>query len=135
VVDGPSGWKDTGSGAIRDHHVYNEEKDFPGVEDERPVVYGEFGGLKLLVEEHLAVDRGWGYQELESPEAFAEAYTELLSVIEGLVARGLAGAIYTQTTDVESELNGLLTYDRVVFKIPPETLATIHRRIITRLSS
>ncbi|MBW2241114.1 MAG: beta-galactosidase [Deltaproteobacteria bacterium] len=133
LVDGPSGWTDTGTGAIRDHHVYNAEKDLPPLEPDRPLVYGEFGGLKLHVEEHVVVEEGWGYAEAETPEALAEAYEELMEVIGGLVERGLAGAIYTQTTDVEGELNGLLTYDRAVFKISPQRLAAAHRGILGRL--
>ncbi len=132
LVDGPSGWTDSGTGAIRDYHVYNAEKDLPPLEPDRPLVYGEFGGLKLHVEEHVVVEAGWGYAEAETPDAFAEAYEALMEVIGGLVERGLAGAIYTQTTDVEGELNGLLTYDRAVFKIPPQRLASTHRRILGR---
>ncbi|MCP3982958.1 MAG: beta-galactosidase [bacterium] len=132
LVDGPSGWADTGTGAIRDHHVYNAEQHLPHLERNRPLVYGEFGGLKLQVEGHIAVEEGWGYSESETPEAFSEAYLGLLDVIGGLVERGLAGAIYTQTTDVEAEMNGLLTYDRAVFKLPPESLAALHRGIVDR---
>ena len=78
---------------------------------------------------------GWGYGSAKSPEAFEARYTELLEHIETLVTRGLSGAIYTQTTDVESELNGLLTYDRAVFKIDPDRLATLHRGIIEKLGA
>ena len=134
LVDGPSGWKDAGEGAIRDHHLYNEEADFPGADPQRPTAYGEFGGLGLRVESHVAVDRGWGYQDFDGPDALEERYRELYATLEALVDRGLAGAIYTQTTDVESELNGLLTYDRAVFKIDPETLAGIHARLLARSS-
>ncbi len=135
LVDGPSGWKDTGTGAIRDCHMYRREEQLPPLESDRPLVYGEFGGFKLGVDGHLAVADGWGYGSAKSSESFEAKYTELLGCIEALVARGLSGAIYTQTTDVESELNGLLTYDRAVFKIDPGRLAALHRRIIEKLGT
>lgn len=131
LIDGPSGWVDTGSGQIRDHHVYNQEADFPGTETDRPVVYGEYGGLKLVVDGHVARDDGWGYSTAATVDEFDTAYAALSNTIAALVDRGLAGAIYTQTTDVESEINGLLTYDRAVVKLPVERFAEIHRTITT----
>ncbi len=59
---------------------------------------------------------------------------EMLLLIENLVPRGLAGAIYTQTTDVESEINGLMTYDRRLFKIPPARLTEINEQVISKLN-
>ena len=126
VVDGPSGWQDTGSGGLRDHHDYDEEIEFSGAEPDRPVVYGEIGGLKLAVPGHMAVDRGWGYQQFASADDLEKRYAELMALFASFVPRGLAAAIYTQTTDVESELNGLLTYDRAVFKIEPAKLSALH---------
>jgi beta-galactosidase/beta-glucuronidase len=130
LVDGPSGWVDHGSGQIRDHHVYNSEAEFPGREADRPVVYGEYGGLKLMIDGHVTHEKGWGYATTRSTAEFETAYAGLTEVIAGLVDEGLAGAIYTQTTDVESEVNGLLTYDREVEKIPAARLAEIHGRIL-----
>jgi beta-galactosidase/beta-glucuronidase len=132
LVDGPSGWFDTGSGQMRDLHMYARESDFlerlpPG----RPVVYGEFGGLGYPVAGHLAVESGWGYRAYEDAAALEAAYVELLGVIEKLLPRGLAGAIYTQTTDVESEINGLITYDRKRFKLPPEQLRAVNQRVLS----
>lgn len=129
LVDGPSGWVDTGSGQLRDYHMYRDPEVFPGTEPERPVVYGEYGGLMLVVEGHTWTDQGWGYSTTETPAEFDEAYTALTEVIAGLIPQGLAAAIYTQTTDVEGEINGLLTYDRAEFKLAPERLAEIHQLI------
>ncbi|MBK6739071.1 MAG: hypothetical protein IPG64_14945 [Haliea sp.] len=131
LVDGPSGWFDTGTGDMLDLHVYHRESEFVDqLPAGRALVYGEFGGLGLPVKDHLSVGAGWGYTAFENESDFESAYREMLSVIEGLVPRGLAGAIYTQTTDVESEINGLITYDRRVFKIPPQRLAKMNERII-----
>lgn len=132
LVDGASGWQDTGSGALRDYHMYQREAEFPPAEANRPIVYGEFGGLKLEVAGHTTGERGWGYESSETPERYAERYAELIDILEELAARGLSGAIYTQTTDVETEWNGLLSYDREVFKIAPERLAALHSRLTGR---
>lgn len=130
LVDGPSGWIDTGSGDIRDLHMYGREADFISrLPLERALVYGEFGGLGYPVKGHLAVKSGWGYSAFESQVTFETAYVDLFGLIERLRPLGLAGAIYTQTTDVESEINGLLTYDRRQFKIPPARLARINGQL------
>jgi beta-galactosidase/beta-glucuronidase len=130
-VDGPSGWLDTGSGDVRDMHMYGREAEFVSrLPPLRPLVYGEFGGLGYSVEGHLAVESGWGYTAFENQAAYEAAYVDLLGLIERLIPRGLAGAIYTQTTDVESEINGLITYDRRRFKMPPERLAKVNGALI-----
>ncbi len=82
--------------------------------------------MKLSVAGHTWSDNGWGYVTTETPEEFLAAYVELTDVIATLKSQGLAAAIYTQTTDVEVEANGLLTYDRAVFKIDPQRLTEIH---------
>ncbi|MDH3705972.1 MAG: beta-galactosidase [Acidimicrobiia bacterium] len=130
VVDGPSGWVDHGTGALRDHHVYGREATLPEADGERPTVYGEYGGLGLTVAAHNTHADGWGYQQADDAEQLADLYAELTDTIAGLIPQGLAAAIYTQTTDVEAEHNGLLTYDRAVVKIPVERLARMHRRLI-----
>ncbi|MDG1946192.1 MAG: glycoside hydrolase family 2 TIM barrel-domain containing protein [Halioglobus sp.] len=134
LIDGPSGWIDTGSGDIRDLHMYGREAEFISpLPPRRPLVYGEFGGLGYPFEGHLAVESGWGYSAFESQAAFEKAYVELLGLIESLRPLGLAGAIYTQTTDVESEINGLITYDRRQFKIPPQRLTEVNGRLTKKI--
>jgi len=129
LVDGPSGWTDTGTGHMRDHHLYQNAEKLPAHEDGRATVYGEFGGISLFVDNHVMVEKGWGYTKTESAEDFRASYSKLLSDISGLIPEGLAGVIYTQTTDVESEINGLLTYDRV-YKIDPDVLQSLHSEIL-----
>ena len=132
LTGGPSGWFDTGTGDVLDLHMYGREADFISeLPRDRAVVYGEFGGLGLPVEDHLSVDDGWGYAAYENGRNFESAYLNLLSVIGSLKPLGLSGAIYTQTTDVESEINGLITYDRRVIKIPPERLLNRNRQVIS----
>ena len=133
LVDGPSGWFDTGAGDILDLHVYGRENEFVDeLPSGRALIYGEFGGLGLPMVDHLSVADGWGYTAFENKKDFEAAYMELLVLIESLVPQGLAGAIYTQTTDVESEINGLITYDRRAFKIPPQRLAERNQRVISK---
>jgi beta-galactosidase/beta-glucuronidase len=129
LVDGPSGWTDTGTGHMRDHHLYQDAEKLPAHEDGRATVYGEFGGLSLFVDGHVMVEKGWGYTKTETAEDLLASYTKLLNEITALIPEGLAGVIYTQTTDVESEINGLLTYDRN-YKIDPDILCSLHTQIL-----
>ena len=129
LVDGPSGWTDTGIGHMRDHHLYQNAEKLPAHEDGRATVYGEFGGISLFIEDHVMVEKGWGYTKTETADDLLSSYSNLLGDITDLIPDGLAGVIYTQTTDVESEINGLLTYDRN-YKIDPDVLSSIHAQIV-----
>ena len=131
LVNGPSGWTDTGTGHMRDHHLYQDAEKLPAHEDGRATVYGEFGGISLYVDGHVIVEKGWGYTKTETAEDLRASYSQLLGDIAVLIPEGLAGVIYTQTTDVESEINGLLTYDRN-YKLDPEILRSIHSQIVNR---
>ncbi len=130
LVDGPSGWTDTGTGHIRDHHLYEHPENFPEHEPERVTVYGEFGGISLHVSGHTMSEKGWGYTKAETGDDFLESYASVMNIIAELVPKGLAGAIYTQTTDVESEINGLLTYDRV-YKVSPDRIQSVNNPLIS----
>jgi len=129
LIDGPSGWSDRGEGDLHDIHVYPGPGMFPLTEN-RVSVLGEFGGLGLPLEEHLwGSDRNWGYRTYKTKEELHSHYAELIKQLKPLVEKGLAAAIYTQTTDVEGEVNGLMTYDRKVLKFDPETLRAMHEEI------
>ena len=126
LVNGPSGWEDRGYGDMKDMHKYPGPAMFPAMPD-RASVLGEFGGLGLPLLGHTWVTQNnWGYRNYQTQEELLQAYSTLLSQMPGLIADGLAAAIYTQTTDVEIEVNGLLTYDRQVIKFDPETLRELH---------
>jgi len=95
-------------------------------------VMGEFGGHGYPVQGRLwdANRRNWGYGGLpQNKEEYKERYVTSLDMLNQLRARGIAGGVYTQTTDVEGEINGLMTYDRKVVKIPAEELAELHKRL------
>jgi hypothetical protein len=93
-------------------------------------VVGEFGGHGFPVEGHLwdSKARNWGYGGLpKDKDEWLDRYKTSIRMLADLKGKGIAAGIYTQTTDVEGEINGLITYDRKVRKLAPETLATIHR--------
>ena len=97
---------------------------------------GEFGGHGYPVEGHLwASGRGnWGYGGLPKNEAeYKQRYITSLEKLNELRGQGIAAGVYTQTTDVEGEINGLITYDRKVVKIPAPELAELHRRLFESL--
>ncbi|MCF8246724.1 MAG: hypothetical protein K9J37_17470 [Saprospiraceae bacterium] len=127
LVNNASGWTDAGVGDVLDIHDYPGPSS-PKVVDGRAAVLGEFGGLGLNIPGHQWADKGWGYQQIETPEAllvrYEELYRELLPLVD---SEGLAAAVYTQVSDVETESNGLMTYDRKVLKMDPEMLRLAHR--------
>ena len=100
----------------------------------RANVLGEYGGIGLVVKGHLWFpDRNWGYIQFNSPREVTDEYVKYASQILGLVPRGLTGAVYTQTTDVEGEVNGFMTYDREVMKTEENRVAEINRRLTSSL--
>jgi len=123
-------------GNIVDHHNY-PHPDFP-LAPERfggyVHVVGEFGGHGLPVRGHLwdADRENWGYGGLPASAAeYADRYRESLRLLVELKKRGIAAGIYTQTTDVEGEINGLMTYDRRVIKIPAQQLRELSKPLFS----
>lgn len=97
---------------------------------DRAVVLGEFGGLGLPVEGHTWTDKSnWGYQSFKNKEELFTRYQQLIDKLTSLIPKGLSAAIYTQTTDVESEVNGLMTYDRKLFKFDPEAIRKVNEKV------
>ena len=141
---GPQGWNDRiptkhkpageceAADAV-DYHLYRG----PGmhaVNDRRVSFLGEFGGLGQPTPGHMWKEAGgsWGYggvADTSTREGLEKAYLGLMNRLAMMAANGLAGAIYTQTTDVEVEINGIMTYDRKVLKFDPAVLAAAHRRV------
>ncbi len=117
MVNGPSGWVDRGVGHMKDMHNYPGPGMFPILSD-RASVLGEFGGLGLPVKKHLWQNRdNWGYQSFNSIEELRAGYHQLIRRLRPLIGKGLSAAVYTQTTDVEGEVNGVMTYDRELIKL------------------
>lgn len=130
LVNADSGWLDVAPEAsdVFDIHTYEDEPRTPERKSNRAIVLGEYGGIGLPVEGHLwrKSERNWGYQTATDEADYVARYRRKLeAVIRQAKEHGLSAAVYTQTTDVEDEINGLLTYDRARPKAPPETLAEI----------
>lgn len=97
---------------------------------EQIIVLGEFGGLGMPVEGHTWQEKdNWGYQSFNSRSELQNKYTELMKAIIPLIEKGLSAAVYTQTTDVEIEINGLMTYDRKIIKFDIPTLKSLHQEL------
>jgi hypothetical protein len=125
LVNNASGWNDTGVGDVSDVHSYPGPA-MPLLDDGRAAVLGEFGGLGLPLEGHTWIDKGnWGYRSYKTTDELGQAYRDLLYQLRIMVGAGLSAAIYTQTTDVEIEVNGIMTYDRAVVKLPADA-KTLH---------
>ena len=128
-VNEASGWHDRGSGDVSDMHSYPGPGTRPA-EEKRVVVLGEFGGLGMPVKGHTwQGEKNWGYVSYETSDALTDAYVDLLTQMRPLIGQGLSAAVYTQTSDVEVEVNGLLTYDRQVVKMDLESIAAAANRL------
>ena len=121
------------AGDILDLHNYPEPALY--LYDAKSVnVLGEYGGIGLAVEGHLwAPDRNWGYIKLTTPQEVTAEYVEYALQLKEMVARGFSAAVYTQTTDVEIEVNGLMTYDRRVDKVDIPRVREINQQVIKSL--
>jgi beta-galactosidase/beta-glucuronidase len=97
-------------------------------------VLGEFGGIGLAVEGHLwQPDRNWGYVQFKSIKETTDEYVKYAEMLKETIKRGYSAAVYTQTTDVEVEINGLMTYDRKVIKMEEDRLKQTNRDICNSL--
>jgi beta-galactosidase/beta-glucuronidase len=132
LVNSASGGNFHEVGHILDVHNY------PGPVMAKPEVFGskqalvlgEFGGLGLPLENHTWLDKdNWGYRTFQNSDTLFVAYRNYLNEVIPFIKRGLSAAVYTQTTDVEVETNGLMTYDRKVIKMSPAILSEISRKL------
>ena len=128
LVDNTSGWTDRGVGDVNDMHKY-PGPGCPAPEEKRAAVLGEFGGLGLPVSGHTwQKEKNWGYRSFGDAEALTTAYVDLIAKLYPLIdEKGLSAAVYTQTTDVEIEVNGLMTYDREMVKLDAQRVAAANR--------
>jgi hypothetical protein len=123
LVNNASGWNDRHCGDVCDLHSYPG----PGCPDPGPAraaVLGEFGGLGLATEGHMWVVKSWGYRQMSGRRMLTRRFLDLWKHVQELRdEKGLCAAVYTQTTDVETEANGLMTYDREVVKVDADACA------------
>ena len=115
-MDHASGWFDQKSGDFKSIHNYFRTLKVK-TEKERAFVISEYGGYACHVKNHSSVERIYGYRKYATAEEFTIAYRQLMEKqMKPLISKGLSGAVYTQLSDVEEEVNGLVTYDRRVEK-------------------
>lgn len=129
LVNPASGGNHYDVGDMIDMHNYPDPA--MGLFDsKRPNVLGEYGGIGLVLEDHLwEKDRNWGYVQYKSSKEATDAYIELAEKLKKLIPFGYSAAVYTQTTDVEVEVNGLMTYDRKVIKLDEPRLRKVNLEI------
>ena len=129
LVDHASGWFDQGGGDCQSLHVYFKRIPIIKPEKNRSTVLSEFGGYSLKIGGHLWNPKAeFGYKKFNSKEALTDAYLELIeSKLKPCIEAGLSAAVYTQTSDVEIEVNGFLTYDREIEKMEFRRLYKAHQ--------
>jgi beta-galactosidase/beta-glucuronidase len=121
-------------GDMLDVHNYPE----PAIllyDTKRANVLGEYGGIGWPVKDHVwQPDQNWGYVKFESSKDVTDKYVEYAELLKTLIPRGFCAAVYTQTTDVEVEVNGLMTYDRKIIKLEESRLKKVNEEICNSLS-
>ena len=126
VIDHASGWHDQGIGFVRSLHVYGRSFCMKDVPSSRAIVLSEFGGYTLRIDGHCRPGRAFGYRRFDSANSYKYALLDLYKhQILPAHSEGLSASVYTQLSDVEDELNGLVTYDRRVVKLSPKLMCGI----------
>ena len=129
LVNPASGGNHYPVGDILDIHNYPDPEMY-FYDASRVNVLGEYGGIGRKIEGHTWVkDQGWGYVEYDSEEKVTDTYVEYANKLLELIPQGFSAAVYTQTTDCEVELNGLMTYDRAVVKMNEQRIREINLKL------
>lgn len=135
LVNAASGGNHYPTGDMLDIHHYPEPI-MPMFDPDRVNVLGEYGGIGLSIKDHVwSPDRDWGYIKLESKEQVTEKYENYASKLLEFIPKGYSAAVFTQTTDVDDEVNGLMTFDRKVVKVDEERLRNSNKAIISSLGA
>lgn len=134
LVNPASGGNHRACGDILDLHNYPGPNMFL-YDPQRVTVLGEYGGIGLPLENHLWWNkRNWGYVQFKNSDEVTAEYVKYANDLKGMVDRGFSAAVYTQTTDVEGEVNGLMTYDRKEIKINEAAVKKANQAVIDQLS-
>lgn len=133
LVNPASGGNHFDIGDMIDIHNYPEPR--LGIFDSKRVnVLGEYGGIGLPIDGHLwETGRNWGYVQYKTIDETTDVYVSFAEKLKGLIPSAYSAAVYTQTTDVESEVNGIMTYDRKVIKMSEERIRKINREVCESL--
>ncbi len=134
LVNAASGGNFYDAGDIMDIHNYPDPI-MVLFDAKRTNVLGEYGGLGLVVNDHVwENNRNWGYVQYKSSEEVTNAYVALAEKLKKLIPFGYSAAVYTQTTDVEIEINGFMTYDRKVIKMNEEKIKKVNQEVCNALN-
>lgn len=129
LVDPASGGNHYPCGDLLDLHNYPRPKMYL-YDAQRATVLGEFGGIGLVLKNHLwEPDHNWGYVQFHSSRKATDEYVKYADVLYKLIPKGFSAAVYTQLTDVEMEVNGLMTYDRKVIKLDEKRIREMNQKI------
>lgn len=133
LVNPASGGNHYTCGDMLDLHNYPGPNMFL-YDAQRATVLGEYGGIGLPLEGHMwQNDKNWGYVQFKNSKDVTDEYVKYANTLKGMIKSGFSGAVYTQTTDVEVEVNGLMTYDRKVIKLDEARLKEINQEICRSL--
>lgn len=133
LINSASGGNHFTCGDILDLHNYPAPALYL-VDNNRATVLGEYGGLGLPLKGHLwQKDRNWGYAEFKNSADVTKRYVELTDILIPMVRQSFAAAVYTQLTDVEGEVNGLITYDRKIIKLDKKQVHDANQKVIEQV--
>jgi len=133
LVNPASGGNHYTCGDILDLHNYPAPELYL-YDAQRATVLGEYGGIGLVLKDHVwEPDRNWGYVQFNSSTEATDEYIKYAEKLYRLIEKGFSAAVYTQITDVEVEVNGLMTYDRKVIKLDEERIKRVNSRICNAL--
>ena len=134
LIDSVSGWNDQGKGTsdTKSLHIYFKPIKMP--KDKRCILLSEFGGYSIKTKEHVfSPKKSFGYRIYNTPEKYAKAYKKLFEKrIIPNIEKGLSATVYTQVSDVEEEINGLVTYARKVIKLPVELVKQLNKQLVIK---
>jgi len=134
IVNAASGGNHYFCGDMLDLHNY-PGPDMYLRDPQRVNVLGEFGGIGLAIKDHLwDVNKNWGYVKLNSIDEATAEYVKYVGELYGFIEKGFSAGVYTQTTDVEEEINGLMTYDRKVIKMNEQKVREINQKLCNSLN-
>ena len=135
LIDSVSGWNDQGKGTsdTKSLHIYFKPIFVPK-NDDRCYILSEFGGYAIKTEGHMySPNNQFGYRIYKKPEAIAAAIKKLYETkIVPKIDKGLSACVYTEVSDVEQEMNGLVTYDRKVIKVPVDMMRDINAQLVIK---
>lgn len=129
LVNPASGGNFYHTGDMLDLHSYPDPKMFL-YDAERANVLGEYGGIGLPVQGHIwQAEKNWGYVQFKNSKEVTDEYIKYAEILKKMIYSGFSAAVYTQTTDVEGEVNGLMTYDRKVVKLEEDRIRKVNQEI------